>query len=470
MLLAPNGFFRNKKDENGVVIRNKARLVAQGYCQEEGIDYKETFAPVARLEAIRIFLAYAAHRGFKVHQMDVKSAFLNGKLKEEVYVKQPPGFESEKYPNHVYFLDKALYGLKQAPRAWYERLSTFLLSRNFHRGTTDITLFYKKTHDEILLVQIYVDDIIFGSTDVSMCKEFELLMQNEFEMSMMGELTFFLGLQVKQSSEGIFINQAKYIQDLLKKYKLAEVSPMRTPMATGLKLHKDLSGVSVECKLYRGMIGSLLYLTASRPDIMFATCICARYQSDPKESHMSAVKRILRYLKKSPSLGLWYPLNSGFDLLAYTDSDYGGCQVDRKSTSGSCQFLGGKLVSWSSKKQNCVSTSTAEAEYVAAASCCSQALWMQTQLRDYGYTFNKIPILCDNKSAIAISANPVQHSKTKHIDIRYHFLKHHVEEGNVEMYFVSTEFQLADLFTKALDEKRFNFLVEKIGMTGPLPL
>jgi hypothetical protein len=401
--------------------------------------------------------------------MDVKSAFLNGKLKEEVYVKQPPGFESEKYPNNVYFLDKALYGLKQAPRAWYERLSTFLLSQNFHRGTTDITLFYKKTHDEILLVQIYVDDIIFGSTDVSMCKEFEFLMQNEFEMSMMGELTFFLGLQVKQSSEGIFINQAKYIQDLLKKYKLTEVSPMRTPMATGLKLHKDLSGVSVECKLYRGMIGSLLYLTASRPDIMFATCICARYQSDPKESHMSAVKRILRYLKKSPSLGLWYPLNSGFDLLAYTDSDYGGCQVDRKSTSGSCQFLGGKLVSWSSKKQNCVSTSTAEAEYVAAASCCSQALWMQTQLRDYGYTFNKIPILCDNKSAIAISANPVQHSKTKHIDIRYHFLKHHVEEGNVEMYFVSTEFQLADLFTKALDEKRFNFLVEKIGMTGPLP-
>jgi len=303
-----------------------------------------------------------------------------------------------------------------------------------------------------------------------MCKEFEFLMQNGFEMSMMGELTFFLGLQVKQSSEGIFINQAKYIQDLLKKYKLTEVSPMRTPMATGLKLHKDLSGVSVECKLYRGMIGSLLYLTASRPDIMFATCICARYQSDPKESHMSAVKRILRYLKKSPSLGLWYPLNSGFDLLAYTNSDYRGCQVDRKSTSGSCQFLGGKLVSWSSKKQNCVSTSTAEAEYVAAASCCSQALWMQTQLRDYGYTFNKIPILCDNKSAIAISANPVQHSKTKHIDIRYHFLKHHVEEGNVEMYFVNTQFQLADLFTKALDEKRFNFLVEKIGMTGPLLL
>ncbi|KAJ9561323.1 hypothetical protein OSB04_006483 [Centaurea solstitialis] len=385
-------------------------VIAQGYCQEEGIDYDETFAPMARLEAIRIFLAFAAHKGIKVYQMDVKSAFLNGQLREEVYVKQPPGFESEKYPNHVYFLDKALYGLKQA-------------GHGYIRGTTDITLFYKNQGNDILLVQVYVDDIIFGSTDISMCKEFEFLMQSEFEMSMMGELTFFLGLQVKQSSEGIFINQAKYIKDLLKKYKLSEASHMRTPMATGLKLHKDLSGPSLECKLYRGMIGSLLYLTSSRPDIMVLILIasaqikpvrfdqlnlwvsliekfcrvshpvtieihriscqfdtritpkpnslCARFQANPKESHLSAVKRILRYLKKYPTLGLWYPLFSGFDLLAYTDSDYGGCQVDRKSTSGSCHFLGGKLVSWSSKKQNCVSTSTAEAEYVATASCCS---------------------------------------------------------------------------------------------------
>ncbi|KAJ9542196.1 hypothetical protein OSB04_028702 [Centaurea solstitialis] len=367
-------------------------------------------------------------------------------LKEEVYVKQPPGFHSEKYPNHVYFLDKALYGLKQSPKTWYERLSNFLLSNQFHRGTTDITLFYKHTQNDIMLAQIYVDDIILGSTDISLCKEFESLMQKEFEMSMMGELTFFLGLQ---SPKGIFINQAKYVQDVLKKYKLLEASPMRTPMATSQKLHKDISG----CWMQNWIVSE----------------ITSWYQSDPKESHMHAVKRILRYLKKTPSLGLWYPLHSGFDLLAYTDSDYGGCQVDRKSTSGSCHFLGGKLVSWSSKKQNCVSTSTVEAEYVAAASCCSQALWMQTQLRDYGYTFNKIPILCDNKSAIVILENPVQHSKTKHIDIRYHFLKHQVEEGNVEMYFVNTEFQLADLFTKALDDKRFTFLIEKIGMTGPLP-
>ncbi|KAI3685589.1 hypothetical protein L6452_34838 [Arctium lappa] len=408
----------NKKDEDVVVVRNKARLVAKGYCQEEVIDYEETFAPVARLEAIRIFLAFAAYRGFKVYQMDIKSAFLNGQIHEEVYVQQPPGFENSKYSNHVYFLDKALYGLKQTPRAWYDRLSNFLLANGFERGTTDTTLFYKKRKGEILLVQIYVDDIIFGSTNDLYCKKFESLVKSEFEMSMMGELTFFLGLQVKQTTEGIFINQSKYVSYILEKYKLCNSSPMKTPMVTGSKLHADPEGKSVECKLYIGMIGSLLYLTAGRPDIMFATCLCARFQDNPKESHLYVVNRIFRYLKGTKNLGLWYPENSGFDLMAYTNSDYGGCKLDRKSTSGSCQFFGGKLVSWTCKKQNCVSTSTAEAEYVAAASCCSQVLWMRTQLRDYGFDIDKIPILCDSKSAIAIYANPVQHSKTKHIDIR----------------------------------------------------
>ncbi|KAI3702115.1 hypothetical protein L6452_27815 [Arctium lappa] len=396
--------------------------------------------------------------------MDVKSAFLNGQIQEEVYVQQPPGFENSKYPNHVYFLDKALYGLKQAPRAWYDRLSNFLLANGFERGTTDTTLFYKKRKGEILLVQIYVDDIIFGSRNDLYCKKFESLMKSEFEMSMMGELTFFLGLQVKQTIEGIFINQSKYFSDILEKYKLSDSSSMKTPMVTGSKLYADPEGKYVECKLYRGMIGSLLYLTASKLDIMLATYLCARFQANPKESHLNAVKRIFRYLKWTKNLGLWYPENSGFDLMAYIDSDYGGYKLDRKSTSGSCQFLGGKLVSWTSKKQNCVSTSTAEAEYVVAASCCSQVLWMRTQLRDYGFDIEKIPILCDSKSAIAISVNPVQHSKTKHIDTRYHFLKHHVEHGTIEMYFVPTDYQLADLFTKALDEKRFTFLVGKIGM------
>ncbi|KAI3685662.1 hypothetical protein L6452_34917 [Arctium lappa] len=311
--------FRNKKDESGVVVRNKARFVAKGYCQQEGIDYDETFAPVARIKAIRIFLAYAAHKNFTVYQMDVKSAFLNGVLHEEVYVAQPEGFVDPHHSDHVYVLDKALYGLKQAPRA-------------------------------------------------------------------------------------------------------------------------------------------------CRPDIMFATCFCARYQSNPKESHLTAVKRILRYLKGSPDLGFWYPKDSRFELTAFTDADHTGCKLDRKSTFGSCQFTGDKLVSWTSKKQNCVSTSTVEAEYVTAASCCSQVLWMTKQLRDFGYNYKLVPIYCDSKSAISITANSVQHSKTKHIDVHYHFIKDHVEKGNIEMHFVQTDFQLADLFTKPLDEKRFHFLINKLGM------
>ncbi|KAJ9561761.1 LOW QUALITY PROTEIN: hypothetical protein OSB04_006921 [Centaurea solstitialis] len=422
----------NKKDEDNIVVRNKAWLVAKGYRQQEGIDYNETFAPVARIEAIRMFLAYAAHKDFTVYQMDVKTAFLNGVLKEEVYVSQPEGFVDQDHPDHVYILDKALYGLKQAPQAWYDSLSQFLVESGYSKGKIDNTLFIKREGEHIMLVQIYVDDIIFGSTCPNFCDTFSKLMMTRYEMSMMGELNFFLGLQVKQLSAGIFINQAKYIKDILKKYNLENAKIMKTPMSPSCALDSDPDGKAVDSK--------------------------------PKESHLKAVKRIFRYLKGTVNLGLWYPKGSGYELTGYIDADHGGCKLDRKSTIGHIQFLGDKLVSWASKKQNCVSLSTAEAEYVAAASCCSQIIWMRTQLRDYGFKFDKIPIYCDSKSAIAISCNPVQHTKTKHIDIRYHFIKDHVEKGTIELYFVNTEFQLADLFTKALDEKRFNFLITKLGM------
>ncbi|KAJ9544999.1 hypothetical protein OSB04_024706 [Centaurea solstitialis] len=377
--------YRNKKDESGVIVRNKARLVAKGYSQQEGIDYAETFAPIARIEAIRIFLAYAAHKNIKVFQMDFKSAFLNGVFHEEVYIEQPEGFVDPDFPDHVCILDKALYGLKQAPRAWYETLTNHLLSKGFKRGTIDTTLFLKKEDDDLLLVQICVDDIIFGLL---------ILRCTEFEMSMMGELNFFLGIQVKQNPDGMFINQSKYIQDMLKKFKMTDFSPIETPMPTRNLLGPDLAGKSVDQKIYRSMIGSLLYLTATRPDIMFSTCFCARFQGNPKESHLGAVKRVFRYLKATPDLGLWYPKDSSFELISFTDADYGGCKLDRKSTSGQCQFLGDKLVSSTSKKKNCVSTSTAEAEYIAAASCCLQVLWMKTQLLDYGYKLTRVPIYC----------------------------------------------------------------------------
>jgi hypothetical protein len=292
-------------------------------------------------------------------------------------------------------------------------------------------------------------------------------MSSEYEMSLMGELTYFLGLQVKQTSDGIFINQEKYVRDLLKKFNMDSNSSKPTPIRAPLALDADPNGKSVNSTVYRGMIGSLMYLTASRPDIMFATCLCARFQSDPKESHLLAVKRILRYLKGAPSLGLWYPKGSSLDLMGYSDSDHAGCKIDRKSTTGGCHFLGGKLVSWTSKKQTSVSMSTAEAEYVSAASCCAQILWMKNQLLDYGVKYSKTPIFCDNTSAIAISHNPVMHSKTKHIDIRYHFLRDHVMKGDIEIHFIPTDKQLADIFTKPLDEKTFKNLIGELGMLNP---
>jgi hypothetical protein len=353
--------FHNKQYEHGVVTRNKARLVAKGYAQVAGLDFKVTFAPMARLESIRILLAYAAHHSFRLFQMDVKSAFLNRPIKEEVYVEQPPGFEDGMYPDHVYKLSKALYGLKQAPRAWYECLRDFLIANAFKVGKANPTLFTKTCDGNLFVCQFDVDDIIFGSTNQKSCEEFSRVMMQKFEMSMMGELTYFLGFQVKQLKDGTFISQMKYTQDLLKRFGMKDAKPAKTPMGTDRHIDLNKGGKSVDQKAYRSMIGSLLYLCASRADIMLSVCMCARFQSDPKECHIVAVKRILRYLVSTPCFRIWYPKGSTFDLIGYSDSDYAGCKVDRKSTSGTCQFLGRSLVSWSSKKQTSVALSTAKA-------------------------------------------------------------------------------------------------------------
>ncbi|GJY52051.1 putative ribonuclease H-like domain-containing protein [Tanacetum coccineum] len=324
--------FWNKKDEKGIVIWNKARLVEQGHTQEEGIDYDEVFAPLARIEVVRLFLAYASFMGFMVYQMDVKSAFLYGKIEEEVYVCQPLGFEDLDYPDKVYKVVKAHYGLHQALRAYYETLAKYLLDNGFHKGKIDQTLFIKKQKGDILLVRVYVDDIIFGSTKMELCTEFEKLMHDKFQMSSMRELTFFLGLQVKQKEDMIFISQDKYVADILRKFSFTDVRTASTPMDTKKPLLKDSDGDDVDVYLYRSMIGSLMYLTSSRPAIMFTVCACARFQVTPKVSHLHAVKRTSRYLKGQPKLGLWYPKDSSFDLVAYSDSDYARASLDRKST------------------------------------------------------------------------------------------------------------------------------------------
>ncbi|GKC75203.1 uncharacterized mitochondrial protein-like protein, partial [Tanacetum coccineum] len=269
---------------------------------------------------------------------------------EEVYVCQPPGFEDPNFPDRVYKVEKGLYGLHQAPRAWYETLLTYLLDNRFQRGKIDKTLFIKRDKCDILLVQVYVDDIIFGSIKKSLCTEFEKIMHKKFQMSSIGELTFFLGLQVKQKEDGIFISQDKYVTEILKKFGFTDVKTASTPMETQKILLKDEDGEEVDVHLYRSMIRSLMYLTSSRPDIMFVVCACARYQVNPKVSHLQAVKRIFKYLKGQHKLGLWYPKDSPFDLEAYTDSDYAGASLDKKSTTGGCQFLGCKLISWQCKK------------------------------------------------------------------------------------------------------------------------
>ncbi|GJY23554.1 retrovirus-related pol polyprotein from transposon TNT 1-94 [Tanacetum coccineum] len=456
--------YRNKLDENGVVTRNKARLVAQGYNQQEGIDYDETYAPVARLESIRILLAYACALDFKLYQMDVKSAFLNDFINEEVYVAQPLGFIDFAKPNHVYKLKKALYGLKQAPKAWYDRLKAFLIKHNYSMGMVDNTLFTKKKDSNIIIVQIYVDDIIFGSTCQEMCDDFAKIMHDEFEMSMMGELNFFLGLQIKQLNDGIFFNQSKYIKEMLKKFGLEDSKPMKTPMSTETKLTRDEEGESVDNTKYRGMIGSLLYLTASRPDIMFSVCLCACFQEDPKTSHLEVVKRIFRYIKDTTHLGLWYPKGSGIETIVYADSDHAGDYVDRKSTSGVCTFMGCCLTSWFLKKQTALAISTTEAKYVSAGKACQQALWMKQALIDYGIRLDNIPIMCDNKGAIDLSKNPVQHSQTKHIEIRHHFLRDNVQKGNISLEKVSSEDNIADILTKPLKREPFNYLRLGLGM------
>ncbi|GJU75105.1 retrovirus-related pol polyprotein from transposon TNT 1-94 [Tanacetum coccineum] len=414
--------------------------------QEEGIDFDESFALVARIEAIRIFIANVTHKNMTIYQMDVKSAFLNGWLKEEVYISQPEGFVDQDNPSHLYKLKKALYGLKQAPHAWYDMLSSFLISQQFSKGAVDPTLFTWQAGNDLVLVQIYVDDIIFASTNIAMCNDFANQMTTKFKMSMMGQMSFFLGLQISQSPRGIFINQSKYASKIVKKYGMLTSDSIDTPMVEKNKLDEDLQGTPIDATLYRGKIGSLLYLTSSRPDLIYAVCLCARYQAKPTEKHLNVVKWIFRYLKGTINMGIWYSKDTG-----------------------SAQFLGDKLVSWSSKKKKCTAISSTEAEYNALSGCCAQILWMHSQLTYYGFQFNKILMYHDNKSAIALCCNNVEHSRVKHIDVCYHFIKEHVENGIVELYFVRTEYQLADIFTKPLPRERFNFLIEKLGMRSMSP-
>ncbi|GJR74806.1 retrovirus-related pol polyprotein from transposon TNT 1-94 [Tanacetum coccineum] len=408
-IIALKWIYKVKLDKHGNVLKNKARLVAKGYRQEEGIDFEESFTPVARIEGIRIFIANTASKNITIYQMDVKPAFLNGELKEEVYVCQPKGFIDPDHPTHVYRLKKALYGLNQALRVWYDTLSRFFLDNKFSKG-----------------------------------------------------------LQVSQNPRGIFINQSKFALEILKKFGMDSCDPVDTPIVDRLKLDEDPLGIPVDQTHFRSMVGSLMYLTASRPDLVFVVCMCARYQASPTKKHLETLKWVFRYLRGTINWGLSYPKDTAMTLTTYADADHAGCQDTRRSMFESAQFIRDKLVSWSSKKHKSIAISITKAEYIAMSGCCARILWMRSQLTDYDFVFNKIPMYCDNRSAIALCCNNVQHSRSKHIDIRHHFIREQVEKGVVELYFVTTDYQLADIFTKALSRERFEFLLLRLGIKNTM--
>ena len=328
------------------------------------------------------------------------------------------------------------------------------MSHGYEIGKIDKTLFIKKSKFVIILVQIYVDDIIFGATNDYLCEEFVAVMQGEFETSMMGELSFFLGLQVKQLKDDIFLIQTMYCKEILQKFEMENCKDASTPMSTSCYMDDDLTGTTVDQTKFRGLIGSLIYLTAIRSDIMFAVCLCSRFQSNPKESHFKAAKRILKYLKGTTSVGLWYPSHFPIHLVGYFDSNFAGCKLNRKGTSGTCHLLDSSLISWHSKKQAYVALSIAEIEYIYASSCYAQILWIKSQLEDFGLKVDNVPLLCDNPSFINLTKNQIQHSRTKQIEIHHHFIRDHVSNGDCEIQFIETEKQLADIFTKPLPKKR----------------
>ncbi|KAL0378046.1 UNVERIFIED_CONTAM: Retrovirus-related Pol polyprotein from transposon TNT 1-94 [Sesamum radiatum] len=389
--------YKTKLNADGSIQKHKARLVAKGYSQLPGIDYTETFAPVARLDTIRALVAIAANKKWKIYQMDVKSAFLNGYIDEEIYVEQPQGFVAKGCEEKVLRLKKALYGLKQAPRAWYSRIDNYFMNQGFRRSLSEPTLYVKRQGNDTLIVSLYVDDLIYTGNNEKMIHDFKEDMMKTFEMSDLGLMHFFLGIEINQEKEGIFICQKKYTETLLKKFKMESCKTVTTPLVTGEKYKKEDGSEKVDGSIYRSLIGSLLYLTATRPDIMFATSLLSRFMQSPSQVHYGAAKRILRYLQGTKDFGIWYKSTNDAKLVGYTDSDWAGSADDMKSTSGYTFSLGSGIF-MASKKQATVAQSSAEAEYIAAAAASNQATWLRRILEDMGEKQEEpTTIYCDNK-------------------------------------------------------------------------
>jgi hypothetical protein len=402
---------------------------------------------------------------WEVYQLDVKSAFLHGELSENVYVDQPQGYQKGG-KNEVYKVKKALYGLRQAPRAWYSKIEGYFSQEGFEKCPHEHTLFVKQLEKKILIVSLYVDDLIYTGNDGELMESFKNSMKRNFAMTDLGKMSYFLGVEVIQNDTGIFINQQKYASEILTRFGMELCNMVCSPIVPGTRLSKDENGKSVDSTNFKQMVGCLMYLIATRPDMCYSICLIARYMERPTEIHLAAAKRILRYLKGTVNFGILYRrgvLNQ--ELKGWTDSDYAGDVDDRKSTSGYVFKLGSGAISWSSKKQPIVTLSTTEAEFVAAASCACQGVWLRRILQQLGQDQHKATLIfCDNSSSIKLSKNPILHGRCKHIDVRYHFLRDLTKEGVVELAHCSTNDQIADIMTKPLKLESFVKMRTELGV------
>lgn len=457
---------QTKKNTEGDIVKHKARLVAKGYVQRQGVDFEEVFAPVTRLETVRLLLALAAENRWEIHHLDVKSAFLNGDLQEDVYVQQPEGFVKQGKEHMVYKLVKALYGLRQAPRAWYDKLNKCLVSLGFTKCPYEHAVYTKREKEEVVIVGVYVDDLLITGTSLAVIQHFKNQMSTKFDMSDLGKLSHYLGIEVMQNKECIELKQTAYAKKVLEKSGMAECKSTRYPMEPAIQLHKDEDGTPVDPTMFKSIVGGLRYLVHTRPDIAFAVGIVSRYMERPTEMHFNVVKRILRYLKGTLDYGLVYSRGNKNNMLSgYSDSDLGGQIDDRKSTGGMAFYLNESLVTWVSQKQRCVALSSCEAEFMAATAAACQGIWLRNLLGKLtDAVIGPVVLYIDNKSAIDLAKNPVFHGRSKHIDIRYHFIRECVERGEIVIKHIRTDDQRADVLTKAMATVKFERMRALLGI------